>query len=648
MPSTTRLWTYNLNKLWLDKAVCFLALFGIFCPQLSAQMIVAEGFSSNVLVNNVLVGDGIETRNISYTGYDRSMALFENGHKAALGIDKGIILSSGVALGSKGPNNDIGYTSGLGGPGNAILEQIAGTKTLDAAVLQFDFKPQTNKIVFNYIFASDEYKEWVDAGFNDIFGFFISGPGISGEQNVALVPGTSIVVSIDNINHKRNTQYFVDNVDVNSREYKYLQPDGLTVSLTANLDLVPCEWYTIKLAIADVGDQLKDSWVFIESKSFKHKTEIGKDTTYCSANFNHTLNAGYPGKSVLWSTGETTQKITVKDFGKYWVEINTGCGSFKDEITILPVIRPISLGNDTFACGNNINFNLEVKNRVFETYLWSTGDTTPTITAKKPGTYWLRVGRGGCFDNDTIEIANKTVPLFNLGNDTFICGNVQMLLTPGVAGDEFMWSDSSTEPYLQANKKGLYWLSLTRNGCNFRDSILLDNRTKFSIDIGPQEITLCENREILLDTRIKDSVGYQIQWSTGDTGRFIKTNKSGKYSVKVSDRRCPFEADDEVSIQILGYAQNYFVPNSFTPNEDGLNDSFQPIFGFSDLQQYHFVIYNKWGQKVFETFDPAVSWDGKWLGKNVEPGVYIWYSSIHTPCLPDHLQYQSGTLTVLK
>ena len=117
------------------------------------QLIVGEGFSAQVLVGNVLVGDGVQTRNISYTGHNRAIALFENGDDAELGLDKGIIISSGIAAESKGPNNTLDNTKDLGYPGDQTLDKIAGLLTGDAGVLQFDFKPQTEEIEFKYIFT---------------------------------------------------------------------------------------------------------------------------------------------------------------------------------------------------------------------------------------------------------------------------------------------------------------------------------------------------------------------------------------------------------------------------------------------------------------------------------------------------------------
>jgi hypothetical protein len=346
----------------MRKLACCILVF--VTSYAKAQLTVADGISPNALVRNVLLGDGaIELKNISYNGLDRSIGLFENGNSTDLGLDKGIILSTGYAVGSKGPNdkNDFTLPIGQGGPGSALLNNYTKGTTLDAATLQFDFKPLSEEVVFTYVFSSEEYTEFVDGGFNDIFGFFVEGPGITGEQNVALVPGTQIPVSIDNISHVTNSKYYRFNNIPNTAMHNFLQHDGQTVVLEAHLKLIPCEWYTIKLAIADVGDNKYDSWVFIGAQSFRHKTDLGNDTFFCEENFNKTLDAGHEDKRVYWSTGDTSHKITVNKFGDYWVEIFTPCGSFKDYITLSPAITPISLGEDTSYCGAINDRTLEVK-----------------------------------------------------------------------------------------------------------------------------------------------------------------------------------------------------------------------------------------------------------------------------------------------
>ena len=123
---------------------------------------------------------------------------------------------------------------------------------------------------------------------------------------------------------------------------------------------------------------------------------------------------------------------------------------------------------------------------------------------------------------------------------------------------------------------------------------------------------------------------------------------SGSFSVVVTDLRCPYTATDQMNIFMLNEAQNFYVPNAFTPNGDGLNETISPSLGFGDIQGYHFVIYTRWGQKVFETDDLNASWDGKLNGKLMDSGVYLWLCQIETPCLPDPLQYKHGSLTLMR
>lgn len=617
-----------------------------------AQLIVAD-VNENTLVRNVLVGNGIDTRNILYQGYNKSLGYINNGVSSGLPINEGILLTSGVVNGVKGPNLEEFFTSGThNSPGSALLDKYATRQTYDAALLQFEFKPLSDEVVFNYVFASEEYTFYVDQGVSDIFGFFISGPGITGEQNVALVPGTSTPVAVDNINHLRNTQFYLNNPPSNSLTnpllHEYTQPNGFTVRLTANLKLIPCEWYTIKLAIADVGDRKLDSWVFIEAGSFKHKTLIGNDTFFCAEGFVHTLDAGHPGSRVEWSTGDTTQKIQVTKFGTYWVDVYTKCGKFRDEITIQPAIRDLSLGPDTVFCGDVLSKTLSFPNRKFDAYLWSNGSSADTLLATQAGTYWVEVERYGCKARDTIELISRPFPEFSMGSDTLYCGDVNHLVQLPFVPDSFFWQDGSASLPRTLDNPGTFVLSAHRDGCPFTDTIRLDQVLQHELNLGP-DIELCNYDEIVLDTRIRDSVNYIHTWSTGENGRSIMVNKSGTYKVHVLEKRCGFEDEDEVNIRIYeGYA-SMFLPNAFSPgNADGLNDAFRPVQAFATINHYHLRIYNLWGQMVFESTDPEAAWDGYFQGEKVSEGTYIYSLEIRSNCIPPEEQFRSGTLMLFR
>lgn len=275
-----------------------LSSFGIFIlfilmllsPRVNAQIqpdySVVEGVDPETLVRQILVGGGIETSNITYTGAVNARGSFFG--RSNLGINSGVILTSGRAGNSKGPNNQSGKGSKMQTGGDPALSQLCGQSTKDASILEFDFIPQSNVVEFRYVFGSEEYPEYVNS-INDVFGFFISGPEITGPfsappgfpngaKNIALVPNTlpSAPVSINNINNGnsnngpcKNCEYYINNGTGSTPEANpYIQYDGFTTVLTARATVVPCETYHIKLAIADASDDILDSGVFLEANSF--------------------------------------------------------------------------------------------------------------------------------------------------------------------------------------------------------------------------------------------------------------------------------------------------------------------------------------------------------------------------------------------
>ncbi len=221
------------------------------------QIVISPATPAQMVAN--LTGPGISYSNVTFTGDPNvSAAIFSNGNTTNLGLTSGVVLTTGSA--NLIPvNNSEG--EGLNNSGGALpeLNTIAGATTYDGVVLEFDFVPLSNQINVNYIFGSEEYLEFVNLGFNDAFAFFISGPGIVGQQNIATIGGTP--VTIDNVNDISNSGFFVNNTGnfgANSIEY-----DGFTAVLTAARTVIPCSTYHIKLMIADGGDGIYDSGVFI-------------------------------------------------------------------------------------------------------------------------------------------------------------------------------------------------------------------------------------------------------------------------------------------------------------------------------------------------------------------------------------------------
>jgi len=221
---------------------------------------------------DALIGSGPNTpvvSNITFNGANRAAGIF-TALTNVFGFSDGIILSSGDIAYIQGPNVDDGATFINGFPGDPDLNSlIPGYTTYDAAVLEFDFECSTlQEISFQYVFASEEYNEYVNSSFNDVFGFFVNG------NNIALIPSTVIPVSINNLNcgnpygSADNYCALFNNNDLTDGGGTFdTEADGFTVVLTATTSVNPGINH-IKLAIADAGDQILDSHVLIKSESF--------------------------------------------------------------------------------------------------------------------------------------------------------------------------------------------------------------------------------------------------------------------------------------------------------------------------------------------------------------------------------------------
>lgn len=307
-------------------------LLSIVCAgKLHAQLIVTdasalEGWNADSLVRNILLDEGVTISNAKFNGSNRvidcnSIGVFSTGSSPTnLGIESGLILASGGISVAVGPNYDDGYSvpTTCGSYYDDDLASIASDTPIDVAVLEFDFVPWDDMLSFSFVFGSEEYMEYVGMGYNDVFGFFVEGINPAGgyydHQNMALIPGTTEVVSIDNVNLFHNAAYYIDNTGGSS-----IQFDGFTTVIEVSFNVVPMSNYHIKMAICDVGDDMFDSGVFLEAHSFSTNlsysmtiddwiyTEIPENHYFCnnqSIEFNTVTNWNYD--NVVWYFGDGT------------------------------------------------------------------------------------------------------------------------------------------------------------------------------------------------------------------------------------------------------------------------------------------------------------------------------------------------------
>lgn len=381
-----------------------LMAFAFFCK---AQMTIAVA-SDTDMVQNHLLGNGVFASNITSAGNPFQFGTFTG---CAAGIDSGILLTSGQVGGPWAPAPYFRSSSMNNNSDPSLALLVSPNPVKDAAVLEFDFKVASDSVKFNFVFSSEEYNDYVNTSFNDVFGFFISGPGIVGEQNIALIPGTTTLVSINNVNNGNsigvaagpctNCAYYVDNVAGTT-----FAGDGYTTVFTAQAAVQPCTLYHIKLAVADVSDQAFDSFVMLEDNSFQacpaprlsaNNIPLTVDSIFiCQGN--SVQLSSLQGPNYIWSTGETTQAITVNQTGDYTATVHEGtCNSISRtihvEVSNLPTPVLTNAGAIITSSVTNVGY----------TYKWYkdgnliTGATDSIYTVNTGGCYTVSVtDASGC------------------------------------------------------------------------------------------------------------------------------------------------------------------------------------------------------------------------------------------------------------
>lgn len=544
--------------------VVVLSVMSLFTYTAKAQLVVAGGLTATDMAN-IIAGPGITVSNATYVGAATASGSFD-GTATNLNLASGVLITSGDISIAIGPNTigSAGVDNGL--PGNSQLNGIAGATTYDASTLEFDFVPQSNNASFRYIFASEEYPEWVNTGYNDAFAFYISGPGITGQQNIAVVPGTTLPVTIDNINGGSYSQYYVSNSGTS------VQYDAFTTVLTASAQVQACETYHLKLTLADGGDGIYDSGVFIEENSLisdvvhvTASTVTADSTAYegCTQGI-ITFELSQPAQNpypINFTIGGTATNGV--DYTSLPTSVTIPAGATNTTLTVDPIsdntpepIESIILSLQTSACGYDtvlvyIEDNDPVSVQAYGDtticgggqggsvpiwaegsggsgiylYTWDNGAGTGDTVFVSPSTtttYTVTVADSVCTSStasDQVTVGAGSLPVADAGPDIQYCTGDQVNLAAN-GGVDYEWyelpanTQIGTAATITVSPTGNidYYVKVINNGCFDFDTVSVTERQVPVIDAGP-DTTMCSGETITMGA----SGGVQYLWipSTG-------------------------------------------------------------------------------------------------------------------------------------
>jgi len=351
--------------------------------------------------------------------------------------------------------------------------------------------------------------------------------------------------------------------------------------------------------------------VFIEAPSF----DLGPMIDACTGEI-HVLDASSSFANYMWNTGATTPEISVTTEGQYSVVVENQCGTFTDMIDVSFSDMPmVDLGPDQDICpGESIQLEASFPDAVIQ---WQDGSIGNTIQVTNEGTYAVSVTNSCGQATDQIEVNLLATPNFDLGPEQYPCDGEVITLTASGNSTNFMWSTGESTPSIDVTTTGLYSV-IAENQCGtFADEVQIN----FSEDVFIE----FENSSYLCDPivlkALEDYSFAEYLWQDGSTGQSFQVSQPGEYWLELSSG-CKIVRD---TIQIFECEEcNVYYPNIFSPNNDGVNDEFT-LASPCILDKYSLIIYDRWGNQVFQSDDINDSWKGKMDENKLTPGVYPYY-----------------------
>lgn len=347
--------------------------------------------------------------------------------------------------------------------------------------------------------------------------------------------------------------------------------------------------------------------------------ELGPDTTLCEGE-QALLEVNIPGANYLWNNGGTSNSIQINSPGSYWLQTQRDGCFYSDSLNAFVTILPKNiLGEDRTICeGQSTTFDASMTDG---RYLWQNGSTSPNFIAMSSGTYTVQIMVGRCIVEDTVSVFVDPLPIFDIGQDTQLCFPVTFPLQINADADSYLWQDGSIQASLIPMQSGLFKATAIKNGCSWTDSIYIEVIKPEKPNLG-NDTTLCENTNFILQANINSN---SLVWQDGSKEKIYQVKAPGEYILT------NIQGDCEVSDTILiSYRRcsvlKIYIPNAFSPNGDGINETFKPLIN-QDIQikEYVFRIFDRWGSLVFETNDIEEAWDGAYQGKSLQPGVYLYF-----------------------
>ena len=423
------------------------------------QLVISNQGGTAQDIVNAMIGFGLDVSNATISCPSNSYGTFTNGETTCANIPSGVLLTTGnlnnigLPAGTQDFNPNFSEQMDGNGPfgvscSDPELQSLEPLAEYDCCILEFDVIPTCNTLLIRFVFGSEEYPEYVNSSFNDAFGFFVTGTNPSGANynntNVATLPDNTTIVSVDNVSPITNPAFYINNENCTNIAF-----DGITTILTREIEVIPCETYHFKLAIADAGDPIYDSGVFIDFLECENAIEpvLSSTPAGCLGNDGTAtvdLTGGFPPYTISWNTNPVQTGATATGLapGTYEVTVDDA-GACTNPITQTVVVSS-SINNliPTFNqvgpyCEGDAILDLPQSSNEGIAGVWS-----PAIDNTQTTTYTFTPDAGQCADPVTMDITITPTqsPSFLLVGPFCEGDNIPSLSTTSLEGINGSWS----------------------------------------------------------------------------------------------------------------------------------------------------------------------------------------------------------------
>ncbi len=405
------------------------------------------------------------------------------------------------------------------------------------------------------------------------------------------------------------------------------------------------------------------------------QVEAGNDTILCTNTIQLTATANEDSVYYQWSTNpqfsdtlnntSLDQSVTVNLLNQvtwFYVMIYNDLCSARDSIRVSFSILISPGGGQDPSCPDSCDGSAVVTltgGIPPFTYLWSNGQQTPVITGLCQGNYYVTVtDSANCISVATIHLIDPPDLLIDLETVDIPCsqvctGEIHSLVSGGTSPYHYLWSNGETTLDLTSLCEGAYTLSVTDDhGCPAQEQAIIEVYSIFqNIEVNASPDSIYQG----LSTQLHSSLlaGCTYQWSplTGLSDPLVNDPVanpwvSTTYYLTITDPfGCQYIDSVSVIVKEVNCREPYiFIPSAFTPNGDNKNDVMTVQGNF--IEKLQLSIYDRWGNRVFETTDPSSPWDGRYNGQECEPGVYVYY--LEVGCYNKETFSKKGNITLIR